>query len=244
MVSATTCHATYRTDISGRRRHPLDASVAIGCALAAYPCRCAVSPRTLWNGARRARPQTRTEPRRPTLSGKRRAAGPADEDAEAAAGDHGRARSAASLKWLLIVGLVGAPGARRPVSSSLYQCDRHPGPQRGLRDADDLRLLRRRQDRARPVRRPRTASRSRSSEMPQNMQDAVVAAENQTFWTDKGIDPKGILRAAFSNARGNATPGRVDDHPAVRQDPLPDPGALLQAQDQGGDPLAEDPAAS
>ena len=44
-------------------------------------------------------------------------------------------------------------------------------------------------------------------EMPQKMQDAVVAAENQTFWTDKGIDPKGILRAAFSNASGNSTQG-------------------------------------
>jgi membrane peptidoglycan carboxypeptidase len=44
-------------------------------------------------------------------------------------------------------------------------------------------------------------------EMPQSMQDAVVAAENRTFWTDQGIDPKGILRAAFSNARGNAQQG-------------------------------------
>jgi membrane peptidoglycan carboxypeptidase len=44
-------------------------------------------------------------------------------------------------------------------------------------------------------------------QMPQHMQDAVVAAENQTFWTDQGIDPKGILRAAFSNARGNARQG-------------------------------------
>ena len=39
------------------------------------------------------------------------------------------------------------------------------------------------------------------------MQDAVVAAENRTFWTDKGIDPKGILRALFSNASGNARQG-------------------------------------
>ena len=45
------------------------------------------------------------------------------------------------------------------------------------------------------------------SEMPQSMQDAVVAAENRTFWTDKGLDPKGILRAAFSNAQGNAQQG-------------------------------------
>ena len=39
------------------------------------------------------------------------------------------------------------------------------------------------------------------------MQDAVVAAENRTFWTDKGLDPKGILRAAFSNAQGNEQQG-------------------------------------
>ena len=44
-------------------------------------------------------------------------------------------------------------------------------------------------------------------EMPQNLQDAVVAAENRSFWSDQGIDPKGIVRAAFSNASGNATQG-------------------------------------
>lgn len=44
-------------------------------------------------------------------------------------------------------------------------------------------------------------------EMPQTIKDAVVAAENQSFWTDSGIDPKGILRAAFSNAQGNSQQG-------------------------------------
>jgi membrane peptidoglycan carboxypeptidase len=44
-------------------------------------------------------------------------------------------------------------------------------------------------------------------DMPQNLQDAVVAAENRSFWTDSGIDPKGIVRAAFSNASGNSTQG-------------------------------------
>jgi len=39
------------------------------------------------------------------------------------------------------------------------------------------------------------------------VKDAVVAAENRTFWTDNGIDFKGILRAAFSNASGNSTQG-------------------------------------
>ena len=44
-------------------------------------------------------------------------------------------------------------------------------------------------------------------QMPACIKDGVVAAENESFWTDKGIDPKGIVRAAFSNAKGNATQG-------------------------------------
>ncbi|MXG91364.1 transglycosylase domain-containing protein [Nocardioides flavescens] len=44
-------------------------------------------------------------------------------------------------------------------------------------------------------------------EIPQDMKDAVVAAENRSFWSDNGIDVKGIARAAFSNASGNATQG-------------------------------------
>lgn len=44
-------------------------------------------------------------------------------------------------------------------------------------------------------------------EMPQVVKDAVVAAEDRTFWTNPGIDVKGILRAAFSNAQGNDTQG-------------------------------------
>jgi membrane peptidoglycan carboxypeptidase len=45
------------------------------------------------------------------------------------------------------------------------------------------------------------------ADMPKVMQEAVVAAEDRTFWTNKGIDPKGIIRAAFSNAKGGATQG-------------------------------------
>ncbi len=40
------------------------------------------------------------------------------------------------------------------------------------------------------------------AQMPKHVRDAVVAAEDRTFWTNRGIDPKGILRAAFSNAKG------------------------------------------
>ena len=45
------------------------------------------------------------------------------------------------------------------------------------------------------------------ADVPKVMQDAVVAAEDRTFWTNRGIDPKGIIRAAFSNAKGGATQG-------------------------------------
>ena len=44
-------------------------------------------------------------------------------------------------------------------------------------------------------------------EMPDTIKDAVVAAENQTFWTDSGIDFKGIARAVFNNASGGSTQG-------------------------------------
>ena len=44
-------------------------------------------------------------------------------------------------------------------------------------------------------------------EMPQDVKDAVVAAENRTFWSDSGIDYRGIIRAVFNNAQGNATQG-------------------------------------
>ena len=43
------------------------------------------------------------------------------------------------------------------------------------------------------------------SDVPQHVQDAVLAAEDRTFYTNKGIDPKGIVRAAFSNAKGGGS---------------------------------------
>ncbi|MFD0261037.1 transglycosylase domain-containing protein [Kitasatospora indigofera] len=38
-------------------------------------------------------------------------------------------------------------------------------------------------------------------------QDAVIAAENETFRTDSGIDPKGIVRALYNMAKGGETQG-------------------------------------
>ncbi|MFJ7075266.1 transglycosylase domain-containing protein [Streptomyces sp. NPDC098781] len=45
------------------------------------------------------------------------------------------------------------------------------------------------------------------SQIPKAMQYAVVSQENKTFYTDSGIDPKGIARAVFNMATGGETQG-------------------------------------
>jgi membrane peptidoglycan carboxypeptidase len=37
------------------------------------------------------------------------------------------------------------------------------------------------------------------AKVPKRVQDAVISAENRTFWSDKGIDPKSIVRAALND---------------------------------------------
>ena len=44
-------------------------------------------------------------------------------------------------------------------------------------------------------------------EMPQTIKDAVVAAENRSFWTDSGISIRGMARAAYVIARGGNLQG-------------------------------------
>lgn len=45
------------------------------------------------------------------------------------------------------------------------------------------------------------------NEMPQDIKDAVVAAENRTFWTDRGISLTGMVRAAWTILRGGEMQG-------------------------------------
>ena len=45
------------------------------------------------------------------------------------------------------------------------------------------------------------------SEISVSAQNAVIAAENETFATDSGIDPKGIVRALYNMAKGGETQG-------------------------------------
>ncbi len=44
-------------------------------------------------------------------------------------------------------------------------------------------------------------------DIPQSMKEAVVAAENRTFWTDRGISPKGIIRSTWTIVRGGEVQG-------------------------------------
>jgi membrane peptidoglycan carboxypeptidase len=44
-------------------------------------------------------------------------------------------------------------------------------------------------------------------EIPKAMKNAVVSAENATFYKDRGVDPKGIARAFVNMARGGETQG-------------------------------------
>ncbi|MFG3224445.1 transglycosylase domain-containing protein [Kitasatospora sp. NPDC048194] len=44
-------------------------------------------------------------------------------------------------------------------------------------------------------------------DMSPYLQNAVISAENETFRTDSGIDPKGMLRAVYNMAKGGETQG-------------------------------------
>lgn len=45
------------------------------------------------------------------------------------------------------------------------------------------------------------------AQMPQPMKDAAIAAENRTFWTDRGISVTGMIRAAITIVRGGEMQG-------------------------------------
>ncbi|WP_435747323.1 transglycosylase domain-containing protein [Nocardioides sp. SYSU DS0663] len=108
-------------------------------------------------------------------------------------------------RWLLALGLVGAllVGAGLVV---LYQVIDIPNPNEDFRTETTFVFY---EDGKTEL--GRFATQNRVSidleKMPQTMKDAVVAAENDSFWTDSGIDPKGIVRAAFNNAQGNDRQG-------------------------------------
>ena len=188
---SATCHETYRTDISAgaTNRGLREALHAVPCGPGdaatnaegrpwSYPC-----ARECQAQSRRSAVKRRTP--KPTRAGPQVAE-------EAAAGRPRRGRRAGAGRRALRP-LQGDLASRRPTRRS----------RRRRRSSTTATASRS----SAPSTTTRTATPSRSRRCRRQMQDAVVAAENQTFWTDQGIDPKGILRAAFSNARGNDRQG-------------------------------------
>ncbi|MGH3362915.1 MAG: transglycosylase domain-containing protein, partial [Nocardioides sp.] len=116
-----------------------------------------------------------------------------------------RSRWRRAGKWLLILGLIGTLVA---VGSFvfLYRTIDVPRPNEVFETQTSFVYYADGKDQL-----GQFATQNRESipldEMPGSVKDAVVAGENPSFWTDRGIDPKGIIRAAFNNARGGATQG-------------------------------------
>ena len=135
---------------------------------------------------------------------KRRAEGPAVKRKPKRPGTAKR-RILTTLKWLLIVGLVTTVTG---IGAFYYAYTQTTIPEP---DSDFLTQTTKVYYADGKTELGQFATQNRESiplsEMPDQLQQAVIAAEDRSFYTNKGIDPKGIIRAAFSNARGNATQG-------------------------------------
>ena len=85
-------------------------------------------------------------------------------------------------------------------------------------------------------RRTSAASGCRSREIPQHVRNAFIAAEDKRFYQHKGIDEHGLIRAFVGNlAQSRPAAGRLDHHPAGRQEPAGRRGPHLRAQDPRDD---------
>ena len=142
-----------------------------------------------------------------------------------------------SLKWGGLVGLVLAPGRRRRLHLAL-PVDRHPRSPTTP---------------SRPRPRSSTTTTARASRAPRSARYAVqdrdgigydeMPQTSRTPSSPRRTGASGPTTASTpraSCARCSATPratpaGCLDDHPAVREDPLPHDRALLHPQGQGGD---------
>ena len=139
------------------------------------------------------------------MSAKRRATGPA-KTRRPKSRRTGRQRLAKVAKVLAILGVVGALVLGGAVVV-LYQAISVPTPNSAFQAQTTFVYYHGGKQQLGTYYQDQNRESIPLAEMPQTVQDAVVAAENQTFWTDPGIDPKGILRALFSNARGNDRQG-------------------------------------
>jgi membrane peptidoglycan carboxypeptidase len=142
------------------------------------------------------------------VTAKRRAEGPAVKrkpKPPAAGPSTAKRRAMKILKWCLIAALAGTL-LLVGVFVYLYKTTAIPNPNQDFQTQSSFVYY---ADGKTQVGQYATQNRQIISlaEMPKRLQNAVVAAEDRTFWTNHGIDPKGIIRAAFNDARGGATQG-------------------------------------
>ena len=138
------------------------------------------------------------------MTAKRRAEGPAVKRKPKQPGT-GKQRALRILKWFLIAALAGSLVLVAGFVY-LYKTTSIPNPNEDFQTQSSFVYY---ADGKTAVGQFATQNRQiiPLSEMPKHLQNAVVAAEDRTFWTNHGIDPKGIIRAAFNDARGGATQG-------------------------------------
>ncbi|MGZ5405086.1 MAG: transglycosylase domain-containing protein, partial [Nocardioides sp.] len=145
------------------------------------------------------------DPRDSLLSANRRATGPAVTKKKPKRPVSTKSRLKRVGKWVLVLALIGSLiGVAGFIV--LYQVIEVPDPNEDFETQTTFVYY---SDGEAELGQFATQNRESISldEMPATLKDGVVAAENRTFWTDQGIDPKGIIRAAFSNAQGNNTQG-------------------------------------
>ena len=68
------------------------------------------------------------------------------------------------------------------------------------------------------------------AEISPNIKNAVIAIEDQRFYEHEGVDYHGIARALWQDVRRQERgAGRLDDHPAVRQERAARPRATARS---------------
>ena len=142
------------------------------------------------------------------MTAKRRAEGPAVKRKPKPSGpgrSPAKRRALKILKWFLIFALAGTL-MLIGVFVYLYKTTSIPDPNKDFQTQSSFVYY---GDGKTEIGQYATQNRQiiQLGDMPKRLQNAVVAAEDRTFWTNHGIDPKGIIRAAFNDARGGATQG-------------------------------------
>ena len=74
-------------------------------------------------------------------------------------------------------------------------------------------------------------------EIPDQVKQAFISAEDKNFYEHHGFDPRGIVAARLRcGGAGRAAARRLDDHPAGDEELPADRRPLRRAQDQGDHP--------